>query len=75
MQELLTGVTFNFSIFPILYYTYSPFFYLFLHVLYILILSILFLFFYFQGLNLLELASHLEEKAAQLQHEGLGRIK
>ena len=33
------------------------------------------LFLYFQGLNLLELASHLEEKAAQLHHEGLGRIK
>ena len=28
-----------------------------------------------QGLNLLELASHLGEKAAQLWHEGLGRIK
>ena len=35
----------------------------------------LFLFFYFQGLTLLELAAHLEEKAAQLRHEGLGRIK
>ena len=34
-----------------------------------------FLFFYFQGLNLLGLATHLEEKAAQLRHEGLGRIK
>ena len=30
---------------------------------------------YFQGLNLLELAAHLEEKAAQLRHEGLGHIK
>ena len=29
----------------------------------------------FQGMNLLELAAHLEEKAAQLRHEGLGRIK
>ena len=29
----------------------------------------------FQGLNLLELASHLERKAAQLRCEGLGRIK
>ena len=35
----------------------------------------LFLFLHFQGLNLLELAAHLEEKAAQLRHEGLGRIK
>ena len=35
----------------------------------------LFLFFYFQGLNLLELATHLEEKAAQLRCEGLGKIK
>ena len=26
-------------------------------------------------MNLLELAAHLEEKAAQLRHEGLGRIK
>ena len=33
------------------------------------------LFLYFEGLNLLELAAHLEEKAAQLQHEGLGQIK
>ena len=41
----------------------------------ILIISILFLFLYFQGLNLLELAAHLEEKAAQLRHEGLGQIK
>ena len=30
---------------------------------------------FFKGLNLLELASHLEEKPAQLCHEGLGRIK
>ena len=35
----------------------------------------LFLFLYLQGLNLLELASHLEEKAAQLHHEGLEMIK
>ena len=35
----------------------------------------LFLFLYLQGLNVLELASHLEEKAAQLRCEGLGRIK
>ena len=35
----------------------------------------LFLFSYLQGLNLLELASHLEEKAAQLRCEGLGKIK
>ena len=34
----------------------------------------LFLFLYLQGLNLLELAAHLEEKAAQLRCEGLGRI-
>ena len=31
--------------------------------------------YFFQGLNLLELASHLERTAAQLHHEGLGRIK
>ena len=30
---------------------------------------------YFQGLNLLELTAHLEEKAAQLRNEGLDRIK
>ena len=30
---------------------------------------------YFQGLNLLELASHLAEKAVQLHQKGLGRIK
>ena len=35
----------------------------------------LFLFVYSQSLNLLELAAHLEEKAAQLRCEGLGRIK
>ena len=35
----------------------------------------LFLFFYFQGLNLLELAAHLEEKAVRLTCEGLGKIK
>ena len=35
----------------------------------------LFLFLYLQGLNLLELAAHLEKKAALLRHEGLGRIK
>ena len=35
----------------------------------------LFLFLYLQGLNLLELAAHLEEKATQLRCEGLGRIK
>ena len=33
------------------------------------------LFLYFQGLNLLELPSHLEEKVAQLWCAGLGRIK
>ena len=44
---------------------------------FILIISILclFLYFDFQGLNLLELAAHLEEKAAQLRREGLGQIK
>ena len=35
----------------------------------------LFPFLYLQGLNLLELALHLEEKAAQLRHECLGKIK
>ena len=34
-----------------------------------------FLFLYFQGLNLLELAAHLGEKAAQLRCKGLGKIK
>ena len=29
----------------------------------------------FQGLNLLELASHLEQKAVHLHHEGFGKIK
>ena len=33
------------------------------------------IFLYLQGLNLLELAAHLEEKATKLRHEGLGRIK
>ena len=32
----------------------------------------LYFFLHLQGLNLLELAAHLEEKAAQLRHEGLG---
>ena len=40
-----------------------------------MIISILFLFLYFQGLNPLELAEYLEEKAAQLRHEGLDQIK
>ena len=40
-----------------------------------MIASLLSLLLYFQGLNLLELAAHLEEKAAQLRHEGLGQIK
>ena len=30
---------------------------------------------YFQGLTLLELAAHLEGKAARLRHEGLGKVK
>ena len=30
---------------------------------------------YFQGLALLELAAHLEGKAAKLRHEGLGKVK
>ena len=34
-----------------------------------------FLLLYLQGLNLLELATHLEEKATQLRCDGLGRIK
>ena len=32
-------------------------------------------FFHFQGLNLLELATHLEQKATQLKCEGLGHIE
>ena len=35
----------------------------------------LLLFLYQQGLTLLELAAHLEGKAPQLRHEGLGKIK
>ena len=65
MQELLTGVTFN----------SFPFLTLILTCTIILIISLLFLFLYFQGLNLLELAAHLEEKAAQLRCIGLGQIK
>ena len=73
MQELLTGVTFNFSIFfPISYFSYLPFFLLILTCPPFLFY---FFFLYFQGLNLLELAAHLEEKAAQLRCEGLGSIK
>ena len=30
---------------------------------------------YFQGLTLLEIAAHLEGKAARLRHEGLGKVK
>ena len=41
----------------------------------ILFILKLFLFLYLQDLNLLELALHLEEKAAQLRCEGLGKIK
>ena len=40
-----------------------------------MIIPILFLFLYFQGLNLLELAAHLEEEASQLRCEGLGHVK
>ena len=63
MQELSTGVIFNFlnSSLPC-----APLFILILTCPVILIISILFLLLYFQGLNLLELAAHLEEKAAQL---------
>ena len=35
----------------------------------------LFLFLNLQGLTLLELAAHLGGKAAQLRHEGLGKVK
>ena len=41
----------------------------------ILFIQELFLFLYLQGLNLLEFTAQLEEKAAQLRHKGLGRIK
>ena len=76
MQELVTGVTFNFfQFFSIPHYPCSPIFILILTCPIIVILSILFLFLYFQGLNLLELAAHLEKKAAQLRCEGLGWIK
>ena len=73
MQELLTGV-----IFPLLsvpHYPCLPFFILILTYTVILTISLLSLFLHFQGLNLLELADHLEEKAAQLRCEGLGWIK
>ena len=33
------------------------------------------LFLFFQSLTLLELAAHLESKAAKLRHEGLGKVK
>ena len=73
MQELSTGVTFNLSHF-LTTHVYH-FFILILTCTIILIISLLSLFLYFQGLNLLELAAHLEEKAAQARHEGLGQIK
>ena len=50
------------------FHTYSYLYYHFDHFT-----SISFL--YFQGLNLLELAAHLEEKAAQFRCKGLGQIK
>ena len=72
MQELLTGVTFNLSQFLTTHvYHFFP------HLVspIILIISLLSNFLYFQGLNLLELATHHEEKAPQLRHEGLGQVK
>ena len=73
MQELLTGVIFQ--LFSVSHDPCFPFFILILTYTIILIISFLSLFPYFQGLSLLELAVHLEEKAAQLRHEGLGQIK
>ena len=72
MQELLTGVTSDFSIFHFSFQSF-PMFVITCPI--IVTISILFLFIYFQGLNLLELAAHFEEKAAQLRSESLGRIK
>ena len=66
MQELLTGVSWVFWFFSLLLVPTYP------TTLFILKL---FPFLYLQGLNLLELAGHLEEKATQLRCEGLGRIK
>ena len=40
-----------------------------------LFISYCFFFLYLQGLTLLELAAHLGGKAAQLRHEGLGKVK
>ena len=60
MQELLTGVTFYCS--PFL--TTHVYYFSYLSLPIILIAPLLSLLLYFQGLNLLELAVHLEEKAA-----------
>ena len=68
MQELVTGVIFQlFSVSHVYHFSNN--------YTIIFIISLLSLFLYFQGLNLLELAAHLEEKAAQLRHKGLGQIK
>ena len=40
-----------------------------------LFISNCFFFLYLQGLTLLEQTAHLEGKAAQLRHEGLGKVK
>ena len=70
IQQLLTGVIF---------YTFQCF-HSFSHILAFNSLQsfcnyILFYYIYFQGIHLLELASHLEKEAAQLCREGLEKIK
>ena len=66
IQQLLTG---NF----IPFFNHSVPLHLSYHLGYFCLTN--FCFYLLQGLNLLELASHLERKAAQLCHKGLGRIK
>ena len=46
-----------------------------IHIITLFISSGVFWGFYLQGLTLLDLAAHLEAKAAKLRHEGLGKVK
>ena len=70
MQELLTGVI---SIFPSFYYSFQSF--LMFGPAYPGHFNSISSFFLHLGLNLWKLATHLEEKAAQLRCEGQGQIK
>ena len=73
MQELLTGVTFNLSHFLT---THVYHFFSILSFIYHFDHSPLSLFLYFQGLNLLELAAHLNRKSSSTEAQrGLGQIK